>query len=232
MECVKLKKLLKNLPHVAVRGSKEIEITGICSHSARVAPGNLFIAKKGLTHDGSTFIADAVAAGAVAIVTDVYNPFFPHIVQILAEDIAAIEAFLAQEYYQDPSRELYLVGITGTNGKTTTSYLVKHLFDQMHCPCGLIGGIEWIVGQHVFPATLTTSDVLTNNKLFREMVTAGCSSCVMEVSSHALDQQRVRNVEFDIAVFTNLTQDHLDYHLTMDAYAEAKRKLFSMLQRA
>jgi|SRR5579862_95450 len=229
MEFVKLKKLLKDVPGITVKGSKDIEITGISANSKLVAPGNLFIAKKGLTRDGAQFIPDAVSSGAVAVVTDMYNPFYSHIVQILSEDILAAEALIAQEYYGHASSRLCLVGVTGTNGKTTTSYLIKHLFDQMHFPCGLIGTIEWIVGNHYFPSTLTTSDVITNNKLFHEMLSEGCKGCVMEVSSHALEQQRVRSIEFDIAVFTNLTQDHLDYHQTMEAYADAKSLLFSSL---
>ena len=231
MERVKLKKLLKDIAGISVRGSKEIEITGVCSHSKRVAPGNLFIAKKGLTCDGAQFMADAIASGAVAVLTDMYDPFFPHVVQIIAQDVLEVEALIAQEYYQHASLELFLVGVTGTNGKTTTAYLIQHLFERMQFPCGLIGTIESIVGQHVFPSSLTTSDVLTNHKLFHEMVAEGCKGCVMEVSSHALDQQRVRGIEFDVAVFTNLTHDHLDYHQTMDAYARAKSQLFSALKK-
>lgn len=230
MELVKLKKILKNVPGIVIRGSKDVEITGISSNSKLIAPGNLFIAKKGLTSDGAQFIPDAVAAGAVAIVTDLYNPFFPHVVQAITSDVPAAEALIAQEYYQHASSRLCLIGVTGTNGKTTTSYLIKHLLDRMGCPSGLIGTIECIVGQHYFPNGHTTPDVLTNNKLFYEMVTEKCSACVMEVSSHALVQERVRSIAFDIAVFTNLTQDHLDYHLTMDAYAEAKALLFSGLK--
>ncbi len=159
-----------------------------------------------------------------------YHPFFPHIVQIIADDVLAAEALIAQEYYQHASSRLCLVGVTGTNGKTTTAYLIKHLFDSMDLPCGLIGTIEWIVGQHYFPSSQTTNDVITNNKLFYEMLMQGCRGCVMEVSSHALAQERVRSIEFDIAVFSNLTQDHLDYHQTMEAYAEAKSLLFSSLK--
>lgn len=230
MELVKLRKLLKDIPKITIRGSKDVEITGVCSNSKLIAPGNLFIAKKGLTHDGAEFIPEAVASGAVAIVTDMYHPFFPHIVQIITDDVAAAEAQIAAEYYHHPSGQLCLVGITGTNGKTTTAYLVKHLFDHMDTPCGLIGTIECIVGQHYFPSTQTTVDVITNNKLLHEMRLEGCQACVMEVSSHALAQDRVRGLAYDIAVFTNLTLDHLDYHQTMEAYAEAKSLLFTSLK--
>ncbi len=229
MERIKLKKLLKNIPVEAIRGSKEIEISGLTSDSKRVAPGNLFIAKKGFHHDGARFIPDAIANGAVAILTDLYDPFFPDITQIIHSDISSIEALIAREYYGNPGKDLFLVGITGTNGKTTTSYLIRHLLGQLGSECGLIGTIEWVVGQHVFPSAQTTPDVLTNYKLFHDMVASGSKACVMEVSSHALDQGRVGSVAFDTAVFTNLTQDHLDYHKTMQEYGEAKAKLFSSL---
>ena len=171
---MKLKRLLKDIPGILIKGSKDIEITGICANSKLIAPGNLFIAKKGLTHDGAQFIPDAVKSGAVAIVTDMYNPFFPDVIQIITSDILKVEVSLAQEYYQHASNHLCLIGVTGTNGKTTTSYLIKYLFDRMDSLCGLIGTIEWIVGQHIFPSFLTTADVLTNNKLFHDMIAQGC----------------------------------------------------------
>lgn len=231
MERIKLKKLLKNVPIQSIKGSKEIDITGLASNSKLVAPGNLFIAKKGLTHDGAQFIPEAVAAGASAILTDLYNPFFSQVVQIIHPNVAEVEALIAKEYYGHSSNRLFLIGITGTNGKTTTSYLVRHLLEKLGERCGLIGTIEWIVGGHVYPSEKTTPDVLQNYKLFHEMASVGCQDCVMEVSSHALDQGRVRSIEFDVAVFTNLTQDHLDYHQSMDHYARAKARLFSSLKK-
>ena len=231
MERIKIKKLLRNIPVHAIKGSKEIEITGITSNSKLVAPGNLFIAKKGRTVDGAHFIPDAIAAGASAILTDLYDPFFPDITQIIHPDIATIEALIAKEFYGHPSNHLFLIGITGTNGKTTTSYLIRHLMEQRGESWGLIGTIEWIVGQHIFPSTHTTPDVLQNYKLFRDMVSMHCKGCVMEVSSHAIDQGRVQSIEFDIGVFTNLTQDHLDYHKTMDEYGRTKAKLFTSLKK-
>jgi UDP-N-acetylmuramoyl-L-alanyl-D-glutamate--2,6-diaminopimelate ligase len=232
MERVKLKKLLKNIPVQAVKGgSKEIEISGLSSNSKLVAPGDLFIAKKGLTHDGARFIPDAIAAGAVAILTDLYDPFID-VVQIIHPDVASVEAEIAKEFYGHPTDHLFLIGITGTNGKTTTSYLIRHLFEKNREPCGLIGTIEWIVGNHVFPSEITTPDILQNQKCFYEMKEHGCKNCVMEVSSHALDQGRVRSIAFDVAIFTNLTQDHLDYHQTMEQYAKAKASLFSSAKSA
>lgn len=229
MERIKLKNLLKRLKIKIYKGAKDIEITGICTNSKLVAPGNLFIAKKGLSHDGAEFIAEAIAAGATAVLTDLYNPFLSDIVQIIHPDVNAIEALLAKEYYHFADEKLFLVGITGTNGKTTTAYLIKHILDKLGSLCGLIGSIEWIIGNHHFPATHTTPDLLTNFKLFHEMALAKCKSCAMEVSSHALDQGRIKGIAFDVAVFTNLDQDHLDYHISIQNYLQAKLSLFSQL---
>jgi UDP-N-acetylmuramoyl-L-alanyl-D-glutamate--2,6-diaminopimelate ligase len=229
---MKLKKLFKDIDVDSIKGSKEVEITGLCGNSKLVAPGNLFIAKKGKTHDGNRYIPEAISAGAVAILTDLYDPTLKHITQVIHPNPALIEGALAAEYYQHPSNQLFLVGITGTNGKTTTAFLVKHLLDQLKQPCGLMGTIENIVGDHHYQATLTTADVVSNNKLLREMVLNGCTSAVMEVTSHALDQGRVANIEYDCAIFTNLTVDHLDYHKTMEAYSRAKNKLFVLLNPA
>ncbi len=226
----KLKALLKDFPGLVVRGTKEHVITGLCSNSKVVAPGNLFIAKKGLRVDGSRFIQEAVHAGAVAILSDLYDPFLPpHITQIVSSDVLQTEASLACCYYGNPAEQLFLVGVTGTNGKTTTSFLLRHLLSEKEHPCGLIGTVEWDLGQKMQTAQYTTPDCITNYRLLREMVAGGCRSAVMEVSSHGLDQGRVRNLEFDVAVFTNLTQDHLDYHTTMQAYSSAKARLFSSL---
>ncbi|MBY0528953.1 MAG: UDP-N-acetylmuramoyl-L-alanyl-D-glutamate--2,6-diaminopimelate ligase [Rhabdochlamydiaceae bacterium] len=226
---MKLKKLIKEIPAAVIKGNKEIEITGISNDTRRVAPGNLFIAKRGLTHDGAKLIPEAIAAGAVAVLTDLYDPFYPQVTQVVHPDVPMLEALLARHFYQCPDQSLFLVGITGTNGKTTTSYLVKHLLDQKTSPCGLIGSIARIIGKHAFPAPQNTPDVITNYKLFHEMVLQQCASCVMEVTSHGLHQGRVRLIEFDVAVFTNLTQDHLDYHPSMQAYAEVKASLFASL---
>jgi len=226
---MKLKKLLSEIPVNQVKGSRDVDITGICSNSKLVAPGNLFIAKKGKLEDGALYIPEAIAGGAVAVLTDIFNPSIKNITQIVHPNVSMIEALLAEHYYQFASQELFMVGITGTNGKTTTSFLIKHLLDQLKGPCGLIGTIEYIIGQQRYQATRTTPDVVSNHKMLREMVLHGCRSAVMEVTSHALDQGRVQHIDFDVAVFTNLTVDHLDYHKTMENYCSAKNKLFSTL---
>lgn len=222
---MKLKKLLKDLD-VEIKGSKEVEVMGISSHSQFVAPGSLFIAKKGKTFDGTDFIPKAIETGAVAVVTDFYNPFLQTITQIITKDVAKLEALLAKRYYETDKHPLFLVGITGTNGKTTTAYLVHHLIPSF----GLMGTIETVMGKGRFPATLTTADVVTNHKILYEMAGQQLKGVVMEVTSHALDQNRVDEIPFNLGVFTNLSQDHLDYHGTMEAYLAAKLKLFEKSQ--
>ena len=226
----KLRHLLKDLQGAVIRGAQDNAISGLCSNSKVVAPGNLFIAKKGLTVDGSRFIPDAIQAGAVAVLTDLYNPFLPgHVTQIIHHDVVHAETVLASAYYDNPSQDLFLVGITGTNGKTTTSFLIRHILREIKSPCGLIGTVEWDLGEKIQSPFLTTPDCITNCRLLREMLKGGCKSAVMEVSSQAMDQGRVRNLHFDVGIFTNLTQDHLDYHHTMENYADAKAKFFKML---
>ncbi len=208
-----------------MRGSKEIEITGISADSRTVAPGSLFIAKKGNAYDGMQFIPQAVNAGAAAVVADIYDPFLK-MTQIVHPNVREIEAKLAARYYGNPSKELFVVGVTGTKGKTTTSYLVKHLLDGAGLASGLIGTVETVVGPNRFDSKLTTHDVIANQKLLREMVLKGCSGASLEVSSHGLAQGRVDEIDFKVGIFTNLYPDHLDYHKDMDDYASAKRMLF------
>ena len=226
---MKLKKLIKEIPIVEIKGSKEIEITGVCSNSKLVAPGNLFIAKKGLTTDGSRFIPEAIIAGATAILTDIYDPSLKNVTQIICKDISKVEGQIAAEYNRQPSEKMLMIGITGTNGKTTTSYLVKHILDLTYTKTGLIGTIEYIMGKMRYKATHTTPDVTTNQKILREMLSQGINACVMETTSHGLDQGRVNNIDFDLAIFTNLSLDHLDYHNSMQKYLLAKKKLFLSL---
>ncbi len=130
-----------------------------------------------------------------------------------------MEGALASAFYETPSKSLFMVGVTGTKGKTSTTYLIKHLLDSFGISSGLIGTIEYIVGDHHFESERTTPDVITNQKLLREMKKRGCQAAVMEVSSHGLAQGRVDQIDFDVAIFTNLSQDHLDYHHSMEAYA-------------
>lgn len=223
---MKLKTLFKDL-EVQFHGSKETAITGIASDSRRVSMGNLFIARKGDTYDGNQFLKDAVQNGASAILTDILDPFLGKVTQIIHPDPAFIEASLAAKFYEYPSLDLEVIGVTGTSGKTTTTYLIRHILKN----CGLIGGVECLIGNTRYDSTHTTPDAIAVQKMLREMKVHGCSSAVMEVTSHALEQRRVANTRFSFAIFTNLTPEHLDYHKDMESYKRAKQKLFLMLDQ-
>lgn len=228
---MKIKRLLQNFPEIKIRGSRDLEITGVCSDSRLVVPGNLFVARKGSQYDGAKFVADAVAAGATAILTDLYNPSLRDVAQLIHEDVNRLEGDVAAFFHGHPSRELYVVGVTGTNGKTTTTFLIRHLLEKLGLPCGLIGSIENIVGPVHIQSTRTTPGVTLTHKLLGEMARGGCKAAVMEVTSHGLVQGRVRHVDFDVGVFTNLTQDHLDYHCAFEDYADAKSLLFRQVKQ-
>lgn len=229
---MKLKTLFKEIDSVEIRGGKEAHITGISANSKSVAPGYLFIIKRGKTFDASKFIPDAIQAGAAALLTDTYDPFISDVAQIIHPDPASLEFILAERFYRDPTKKLNMIGVTGTNGKTTTTFLIKHLLEKHHETCGLLGTVAWMTGKRVFPPTHTTPDFLTLMKLFSEMVDADVSTAIMEVTSHALEQKRIQGIHYQVGVFTNLTQDHLDYHKTMEAYADAKAILFRSLDRS
>lgn len=219
---MKLKQLFKEI-EVTWKGSKEADVTSITANSKSAAPGTLFIARRGKTGDGHRFIAEAVSAGAQAVLTDTYDPFLS-VTQVIYPDVNGLESLLAQRFYHNPAQKLSIFGVTGTSGKTTTTFLMKYLLEE---ECGLIGTVSWMTGKKVLPASLTTPDFLTLMQLFHEMNEEGCKSVVMEVSSHAIDQGRVKDIEFAAAVYTNLSQDHLDYHHTMEEYAEVKSRLFA-----
>jgi UDP-N-acetylmuramoyl-L-alanyl-D-glutamate--2,6-diaminopimelate ligase len=231
MEWITLKQLLKGIPNIEIKGSKDVMVTGVTSYSQSVAPGNLFLARKGKNFDAAQFLPQVIASGAVAVAIDLFDPFLKGVVQVVHPNISEIEPIVADRFYRSPTKELFLVGITGTNGKTTTAYLVRHLFDTLGVATGLLGSIERIVRGTYLPAPCNTPDISTSQKLFRDMVQGKEQAAVMEVSSHGLVQGRVSGLHFSVAVFTNLTQDHLDYHGTMQEYGEAKAALFSMLQR-
>lgn len=224
---MKLKAVLKGIKAI-VKGSKEVEINGICADSRTVAPGNLFLAKKGTQVNGADFIPQALGAGAVAIVTDLYDPFVKA-TQIIHDHPERLEAEFAANFYGHPAKELFLVGVTGSKGKTTTSYMVHHLLSELKGPAGLMSTVETVIDGEKRPSLLTTHSAILNQKTLREMCDKKCKSAVLEVSSHGLDQGRVTGISFNIGIFTNLYPDHLDYHKTVKAYVEAKSKLFDQV---
>jgi len=206
-------------------GAGDIEITSLCYDSRRAAAGSLFFALAGEKADGSAFALNAVSRGAAAIVSESAIDGCPVPVARVPDARAAM-AGVACVFHGNPSAKLRAVAVTGTNGKTTTTFLVKHICDAAMLRCGLIGTVACVVGDESFPASRTTPESIDVQDLLARMVDAGNRAVAMEVSSHAIVQQRVRGIAWDAAIFTNLTQDHLDYHKTMDAYFEAKASLF------
>jgi UDP-N-acetylmuramoyl-L-alanyl-D-glutamate--2,6-diaminopimelate ligase len=221
-----LELLIKAIQPVNVSGSLDRDITAICYDSRRVIEGALFVALPGEKTDGTQFIDSAIDRGAAAIISEKPG-LTTRATGIQVANARHAMADLATAFFRHPSHRLKIAGVTGTNGKTTTTFLIKHILDSDFLRCGLIGTVRYVVGERELPADRTTPESADVHELLWQMRSAGCKSCAMEVSSHALALDRVRGVEFDAAVFTNLTQDHLDYHRTMEAYFEAKATLFS-----
>ena len=206
-----------------------IEVGGLTYDSRQVKPGDVFIALKGLKAAGTDYAADAIRRGAVAVVADRPSDGAVSVPWVIVPDARAAMADLAAEFYGHPSRAMQVVGITGTNGKTTTAYLLRAVFEAAGTKCGLLGTVAYSIGDREVPAARTTPEAPDVQGMFRQMVDAGCGACVMEVSSHALALRRVDGTVFAAAVFTNLTRDHLDFHGDMESYFTAKRRLFDML---
>jgi UDP-N-acetylmuramoyl-L-alanyl-D-glutamate--2,6-diaminopimelate ligase len=206
-------------------------VTGIAYDSRAVEAGQVFVALRGQHADGTAFARQAIERGAAAIVSEQAAPDGVRIPWAIVDDARLALALLATAFYRDPSRETRVVGITGTNGKTTTAYLLAAIFEAAGIRCGLLGTVAYRVGDVVREATRTTPEAPEVQALLREMVDSGCGACAMEVSSHALSLKRVDGMTFAAAIFTNLTRDHLDFHADMDDYYRAKRRLFEMLPR-
>jgi len=225
---MQLKTLLAQVKTLQVSGPVDREITSIAYDSRRVKKDGLFVALRGENTDGGAFVEQAISQGAVAVVGGPAGQD-SRATMIAVEDSRAALADIAAAYFQHPSNHLKMAGVTGTNGKTTVTFLLKHILEKSVMRCGLLGTVRYEIGDRHLPATRTTPESLDVQELLFQIRSAGCNAAVMEVSSHALAQERVRGVEFDVAVFTNLTQDHLDYHKTMEAYFEAKSRLFTGL---
>jgi UDP-N-acetylmuramyl-tripeptide synthetase len=209
-------------------GSAEIDIACVAYSSRQASPGGLFVAVRGLHTDGHRFAGEAVSRGAAAVVCEEELPGL-RCPQVIVPDSREALSRLACAFYGHPAKRLRLVGITGTNGKTTTSYLVESVLSAAGCRVGVIGTVNYRYGGRTQPAPQTTPESLDLQRLLAEMLAAGVTHVVMEVSSHALDLRRVDGCPFDVAVFTNLTRDHLDYHRDMERYFAAKRRLVAEL---
>ncbi len=231
---MRLDRITEGCGIVSVNGSLEVDILSVCNDSRKVAPGALFIAVKGFASDGHDYIRTAVEKGAAAIiyedaakVTDV--PEGVTLVQVESSRYAL--AIASANFYDNPSRKLTLVGITGTNGKTTTVTLLHRMFTSLGYSCGLLSTIANYVGNKSSEAVNTTSDPLTINSLLNDMVNEGCEYCFMEVSSIGVEQDRVSGLHFKAGIFSNLTHDHLDYHKTFAEYLRCKKLFFDRLPK-
>ncbi|MBR4073510.1 MAG: UDP-N-acetylmuramoyl-L-alanyl-D-glutamate--2,6-diaminopimelate ligase [Clostridia bacterium] len=205
------------------------EIKGLTSDSRQVESGYVFVCINGPLSDGHNYAASALEKGAVIIVAERDLGFFN---QIIVDNTREVFAKMCAAWFGNPADSLKIIGVTGTNGKTSVTYMLKSILEQTGAKVGLIGTIQNMIGERVIEAKNTTPGVYELNALFAEMLKEGCTYAIMEVSSHALDQDRVYGINFESAIFTNITQDHLDYHLNMENYLAAKKKLFYMCKTA
>ncbi|HWK57881.1 MAG TPA: UDP-N-acetylmuramoyl-L-alanyl-D-glutamate--2,6-diaminopimelate ligase [Parapedobacter sp.] len=227
-----LKDILHGIPVRHVVGNLNVGITGLCSDSRKVIPGSMFVAVAGTQVDGHHYVDNALALGAsVVLCEQLPKATKDEITYIQVEDTAFALGVTASNFFGNPSTKLKLVGITGTNGKTTIATLLYKLFRQLGYEAGLISTVQNHVGDRIETATHTTPDPIALNGLLQEMVEAGCDYCFMEVSSHAIVQQRIAGLNFAGGIFSNITHDHLDFHKTFDAYIKAKKRFFDDLGR-
>lgn len=229
---MKLSEILNGIEEIEVRGDLELEVPGIAYDSRKVENGGMFVAIVGFKTDGHNYIESAIQSGARVIVMQegAYDAgMIPDgITIVFSKDTRRLLPKIACNFYKNPTRELKVVGVTGTKGKTTTTYMIKSILEHAGKKVGLIGTIANYVGDKCYESERTSPESLDLQRMFREMVDNKCNVAVMEVSSHSLALDRVWGIDFDIGVFTNLTQDHLDFHKTFDNYLEAKAKLFTM----
>src|SRR6476660_7340466 len=225
---MQLKTLLTATAVRQVFGSVDRPVENIAYDSRRVQRHTMFVALRREKTDGHQFIGHAIDKGASVIVTE-REQKDPRVTCLVVENTRTALADFSATFYGSPARKLKLAAVTGTNGKTTTTFLIKHICENAGLRCGLIGTVRYEIGERVLPATRTTPESVDLQELLAQISNAGCKAAVMEVSSHALAQERTRGLEWDVAVFTNLTQDHLDFHQTMENYFDAKLKLFTGL---
>ncbi|MBQ8109945.1 MAG: UDP-N-acetylmuramoyl-L-alanyl-D-glutamate--2,6-diaminopimelate ligase [Clostridia bacterium] len=223
---MKLDRLIGKIPgEVAVYGDTDVEISGLCVDSRKAAPGALFFCTPGLHMDAHDFAPQAVSKGAVALIVERRLPL--DVPQVKVEDVRTAISYVAAEFFGNPADKLMMLGITGTKGKTTTSFLVKAIMDAAGVKTGLIGTVCSMIGEETIPNRLTTPDPIETQTLLRRMVDAGMECVIMEVSAHALDMHRLAGMKFKVGAFSNFSQDHLDYFADMDTYFAAKMKLFA-----
>lgn len=225
-----LQDILYKIPLRAVKGNTGITVSDLQTDSRKVSAGTAFIAVKGTVTDGHDYIEQAVAAGAVAIICgQMPEQLHEQVTYIQVADSAQAAGLMAHNFYGEPSLKIKLTGVTGTNGKTTVATLLYKLFTKLGYKAGLISTVQNHVGEKIIPASHTTPDAISLNALLAQMAEEGCTHVFMEVSSHAIHQQRIAGLRFEVAVFTNITHDHLDYHKTFDEYIRVKKSFFDNL---
>jgi UDP-N-acetylmuramoyl-L-alanyl-D-glutamate--2,6-diaminopimelate ligase len=230
---LKLQKILEFINPLQVVGDIEKDVVGIAFDSRAVEPGYLFLATKGTHTDGHQFIPKALENGAgVVVCEELPGEVHPEITYIRVANSEIAVGLVASVFYGYPSEKMKVVGVTGTNGKTSTATLLYHLFRRLGYSAGLISTIKYFVGDEEFPATHTTPDAIQLQSLFARMVAEGCEYCFMEVSSHSIVQERIAGIRFTGGIFTNITLDHLDYHKTFAEYIKAKKRFFDQLPAA
>ena len=227
---MQLKTLLAAIPVREIIGPSDRAVESIAYDSRRVQRNGLFVAMRGEKSDGHDFIGQAIEKGASVIVAE-REEKHPRATCVVVENTRPALADLAAEFYGFPAQKLKLAAVTGTNGKTTTTFLIKHICEKAGLRCGLLGTVRYEIGERVLPAARTTPESLDLQELLAQIANAGCRAAAMEASSHALAQERTRGIEWNVAVFTNLTQDHLDFHGTMENYFAAKARLFEQLSQ-
>ncbi len=226
---MEIKRLLKNIQYSSLHGDVPVEVDGIVYDSRKVKKNYIFVAIPGEKEDGVKYENEAVRNGAVAIVAKSYNPSLEKVLQIIVDDPRIALSILSREFYKNPSAKLYVIGITGTNGKTTTTYLIESIFKSAGKRPVIIGTINYRFMDKKVKAVNTTPESLDLNIMMSEYLSQGATDVIMEVSSHAISQGRANGINFNAAIFTNLTQDHLDYHKTMENYYATKAKLFEKM---
>jgi UDP-N-acetylmuramoyl-L-alanyl-D-glutamate--2,6-diaminopimelate ligase len=226
-----LKDILYKVSLTSTNGDMGVDVKGICFDSRQVRPGYLFIAVKGTQSDGHAYISKAIGSGASAIVCETVpeNIPFENVTLVTVKNSAQALGIIASNYFGNPSEKVKLTGVTGTNGKTTVATLLYKLFGALGYRCGLVSTVENKIVDEVIHSTHTTPDPIQLNELLKRMVEHGCTHVFMEVSSHAIDQERIAGLKFVGALFTNITHDHLDYHQTFENYIKAKKKYFDEL---
>ncbi|WP_076595273.1 UDP-N-acetylmuramoyl-L-alanyl-D-glutamate--2,6-diaminopimelate ligase [Chryseobacterium sp. RU33C] len=223
--------LVNRIPVMEIHGDNNREVTELVIDSRKVTENALYIAMRGTVVDGHSFIASAIEKGAAAIVCEEFpETLVENVTYIQVKDSSKTLGHLASNFYGNPSQKLKLIGVTGTNGKTSVSTLLFDIFKNLGYPAALLSTVEIRIGEEVIPATHTTPDVITINRILAEAVEKGCEFAFMEVSSHGIAQNRIEGLHFKIAGFTNLTHDHLDYHKTFEEYLKTKKRFFDQLE--